>query len=38
MKAAMIRDHSGKFAIEEVDLAAPIEREVLVDVSVITSF
>jgi S-(hydroxymethyl)glutathione dehydrogenase/alcohol dehydrogenase len=31
MKAA-IRDHSGKFAIEDVDLAAPIEREVLVDV------
>jgi S-(hydroxymethyl)glutathione dehydrogenase/alcohol dehydrogenase len=32
MKAAMIRDHSGKFSVEDVDLAAPIEREVLVDV------
>ena len=32
MKAAMIRDHSGKFSVEDVDLAEPIEREVLVTV------
>jgi S-(hydroxymethyl)glutathione dehydrogenase / alcohol dehydrogenase len=27
MKAAVLRDHSGKFEIDDVDLAAPIERE-----------
>ena len=32
MKAAVLRAHDGKFEIEDVDLAAPIGREVVVDV------
>ena len=32
MKAAVLREHAGKFGIEDVDLAAPIGREVVVDV------